>query len=62
MVYNLVTVPFELAAGSLVEVLDPVTTIGLFGGILVVGSAALLAAGAPFGSAVGTEPRPASAD
>ena len=48
MVYNLVTVPFELSAGALADVLGPVPTIGLFGAALLVGSVALLVAGSPF--------------
>ncbi|UPW01558.1 MFS transporter [Halorussus gelatinilyticus] len=47
MVYNVVTIPFELGAGHLADALGIVPTIGLFGGILVVGSAAFLAAGSP---------------
>jgi MFS family permease len=48
MVYNLVTIPFELGAGWLADALGMVPTIGLFGAILVVGSAAFLAVGSPF--------------
>jgi MFS family permease len=53
MVYNLVTVPFELGAGALADVLGPVWTIGLFGGVLVVGAALLLVVGRPFERAGG---------
>ncbi|WP_135853445.1 MFS transporter [Halorussus salinus] len=48
MVYNVVTIPFELGAGRLADALGIVPTIGLFGAILVVGSAALLAGASPF--------------
>ncbi|MFC7082113.1 MFS transporter [Halorussus caseinilyticus] len=47
MVYNLVTVPFELGAGRLADALGIVPTIGLFGAILVVGSLAVLGVGSP---------------
>jgi len=48
MVYNVVTIPFELGAGRLADALGIVPTIGLFGAILVVGSAALLVGTSPF--------------
>lgn len=49
MVYHVVTIPFELGAGRLADALGIVPTIGLFGGILVVGSAAFLAVSSAFG-------------
>jgi MFS family permease len=61
MVYNLVTVPFELGAGTLGDVLGPTATIGLFGGLLVVGAVVVLVVGSPFGSTASVE-RPAPAD
>ena len=48
MVYNVVTIPFELGAGRLADAFGIVPTVGLFGAILVVGSAALLAGASPF--------------
>lgn len=48
MVYHLVTIPFELGAGHLADAIGMVPTIGLFGAILVAGSAAFLAVGSPF--------------
>lgn len=48
MVYNLVTVPFELSAGVLGDVIGPENTIGLFGGFLLAGTLLVLFAGTPF--------------
>ena len=59
MVYSLVTIPFELGAGSLADVLGPVTTIGLFGGLLLVGSTVVLLAGTPFSTPTGAVADPA---
>ncbi|PSQ16754.1 MFS transporter [Halobacteriales archaeon QS_8_69_26] len=50
MVYYVAIIPFELAAGSLADVVGPITTIGLFGAVLVTGSALFLAVGSPFGT------------
>lgn len=49
MVYNLVTVPFELSAGVLGDAIGPENTIGLFGAFLLAGTLLVLAAGTPFG-------------
>jgi MFS family permease len=62
MVYKLVTVPFELGAGTLGDVIGPVETIGLFGGVLVVGSVVVVLVGRPFGSAAAGAERPVPAD
>ena len=48
MVYNLVTIPFELGAGWLADGFGMVPTIGLFGAVLVAGSAAFLGLASPF--------------
>lgn len=50
MVYYVAIIPFELAAGHLADAVGPVTTIGIFGTVLVVGSALFLVAGSPFGT------------
>ncbi|WP_276299756.1 MFS transporter [Halorussus lipolyticus] len=50
MIYHVVTIPFELGAGRLADALGIVPTIGLFGGILVAGSAVFLGVSSAFGA------------
>lgn len=50
MVYNLTTIPFELAAGGLADVYTPTYTIGLFGAILLVGALLIQGIETPFGT------------
>lgn len=62
MVYYVAIIPFELAAGHLADVIGPVSTIGLFGAVLVAGSAAFLLFGSPFGTGESARVEGAPAD
>lgn len=53
MVYHMTTIPFELMAGSLAEVLGPIQTIGLFGAILLVGATFILGVETPIPTSSG---------
>lgn len=59
MVYHMTTIPFELMAGSLADVLGPIKTIGLFGAFLLVGATLILGVATPVPT-VNTTADPAS--
>ena len=52
MVATALTVPFELGAGSVAELLGPLPTVALFGAVLGGATIAILALGRPFGHKV----------
>jgi predicted MFS family arabinose efflux permease len=61
MVATALTVPFELGAGGVAELLGPLPTVGVFGGILALGTLVLLGVGRPFRRSADVETSPAAA-
>ncbi|AGN00666.1 sugar transporter [Salinarchaeum sp. Harcht-Bsk1] len=55
MVATALTVPFELGAGSVAELLGPLSTVALFGAVLGSLTVGILALGRPFARSVGTD-------
>lgn len=62
LVRRLVIIPFQFSAGLLGDLLSPTGAIGLFGGLLLGGSVALLLVGTPFGAGSGDARAPAASD